>query len=106
MISKISLSRAVIREYTIPTTIPEEGTTMLINTKAMISITEANQHFSSATKLADQNGRIVIMKNNKPAYVLSSFQDDSLQFASDESVRNTAKELLKEYREDFLKMAK
>ena len=46
---------------------------MKIDTRAMISITEANQNFSKATKLADKMGSVTILKNNKPCYLLIPF---------------------------------
>ena len=39
---------------------------MKINTKNLVSITEANQNFSKVARLVDQQGSAVILKNNKP----------------------------------------
>ena len=39
---------------------------MTIDTNTMISITEANQNFSKVTKLVDERGTAVILKNNVP----------------------------------------
>ena len=39
---------------------------MLANTHAMLSLSEANQTFSHAARLADEQGTVVIMKNNAP----------------------------------------
>ncbi len=47
---------------------------MIVDTHAMISITEVNQNFRSAAKLADKKGTLTIMKNNRPAYVLTAFK--------------------------------
>ena len=43
---------------------------MIIDTEKILSMTEANQNFSRAAKMADKYGEIVIFKNNKPKYVL------------------------------------
>lgn len=43
---------------------------MLIDTKQMVSITEANQNFSRIARLVDTAGAVVILKNNAPRYVL------------------------------------
>ena len=43
---------------------------MNIDTNSIISVTEANQNFTRATKLAEKNGQAVIFKNNKPKYLL------------------------------------
>ncbi len=39
---------------------------MLISTDTIISISEASQNSSKATKTAEQNGQAVIFKNNRP----------------------------------------
>lgn len=40
---------------------------MQINTKNLVSITEANQIFSKVARLVDENGAAIILKNNTPA---------------------------------------
>ena len=40
---------------------------MTVNTKNLVSITEANQNFSRVARLVDENGVAVILKNNVPA---------------------------------------
>ena len=39
---------------------------MNINTKNLVSITEANQNFSKVARLVDESGAVVILKNNVP----------------------------------------
>ena len=39
---------------------------MNVNTKTMVSISEANQNFSKVARLVDQYGSAVILKNNSP----------------------------------------
>lgn len=39
---------------------------MLIDPNAIITATEANQHFSRVAKLAEKKGRVVVFKNNRP----------------------------------------
>lgn len=43
---------------------------MTINTDNLFSITEANQNFSRVERLVDQNGSVVILKNNVPGISL------------------------------------
>ena len=43
---------------------------MMINTDAMVSISEANQNFSRVARIVDEKGTVVIMKNNMPRYLL------------------------------------
>jgi antitoxin Phd len=46
---------------------------MTIDTNTMISITEANQNFSKVTRLVDERGTAVILKNNVPRYLVIDF---------------------------------
>lgn len=46
---------------------------MIIDTNTMISITEANQNFSRVTKVVDEHGTAVILKNNVPRYLVIDF---------------------------------
>ena len=41
---------------------------MTIDTKTIVSVTEANQNFSRVTRIAEKNGQAVIFKNNKQIY--------------------------------------
>lgn len=43
---------------------------MLIDSNQIISMTEANQNFSRVVRQAEDNGCVVIFKNNKPKFVL------------------------------------
>lgn len=52
---------------------------MLLNTKKIVTITDANQNFSKVAKMVDAEKSIVIMKNNKPKYVVIEFE----QFAKE-----------------------
>ena len=57
---------------------------MLINANAIISMTTANQNFSQATRLVEEQGIAVILKNNKPRYVLLPFNEyDKLKSAGE-----------------------
>ena len=48
---------------------------MLINTKTIVPMTDANQNFSKVVRTVDENGMAVIMKNNKPRYVIVDFDE-------------------------------
>jgi len=44
-----------------------------ITSDQMVSITEANQNFSRVARLVDEKKSVVVMKNNRPAYVILEF---------------------------------
>ena len=80
---------------------------MLIDTKNMVSITEANQNFSRVARMVDENGLAVIMRNNRPCYLLLDFSDaeTSLEKTTDslrhEDLLAMARQILAEHRETF-----
>lgn len=53
---------------------------MKIDSKKMVSISEANQNFSKVARLVDQMGSVTILKNNQPEYVLIKFDEESEEF--------------------------
>lgn len=59
---------------------------MNINTKTMVSISEANQNFSKVARLVDQYGSAVILKNNSPRYLILEFNqaDEQLSAQTDD----------------------
>ena len=66
---------------------------MTIDTNTMISITEANQNFSKVTKLVDERGPAVILKNNVPRYLVIEFSKaDESAVAPDEDVLAISKD--------------
>lgn len=68
---------------------------MNVNTNAMVSITEANQNFSRVARMVDENGSVVILKNNAPRYLIIEFKAAEMEeMASDEDVLNISKRLI------------
>ncbi len=80
---------------------------MTIDTKSIVSITEANQNFSKVARLVDELGSAVIMKNNTPKYVVIEFSKlDSDKTADDQDVEAISKRLMKQNREAYEVLAK
>lgn len=80
---------------------------MIIDTNTMISITEANQNFSKVTRLVDEKGSAVILKNNVPKYLVIDFSKaDETALASDEDVLSISKRLIKENKKAYEVLAK
>ena len=67
---------------------------MNINTKNLVSITDANQNFSKVARLVDENGSVIILKNNVPRYLVMEFSSaEEEQLAADEDVMSISKRL-------------
>ena len=48
---------------------------MMINTNLLVPMTDANQNFSKVVRMVDENGIAVILKNNKPRYIVVDFDE-------------------------------
>lgn len=48
---------------------------MMVNTKYLVPMTDANQNFSKVVRAVDESGMAVILKNNKPRYVVVDFEE-------------------------------
>ena len=80
---------------------------MTVNTKTMVSITEANQNFSKVARLVDENGSAVILKNNVPRYIVMEFSEaEKLQTALDEDVMSVSKKLIEKNIRAYKELAK
>lgn len=83
---------------------------MLVNTNNLIAMTEANQNFSKIVRLVDENGIAVILKNNKPRYVVVDFDEyDEIQtarLARSKAISDVADILIDENLEAFKELAK
>ena len=80
---------------------------MMIDTSALVAMTEANQNFSRVARMVDENGAAVILKNNAPKYVLmeiSQFQKE--EAASTEDVEKIGRRILEKNRHAFEELAK
>lgn len=55
--------------------ITAEVVKMMVNTDYLVPMTEANQNFSKVVRTVDENGLAVILKNNKPRYVVVDFDE-------------------------------
>ena len=80
---------------------------MTVNTKNLVSITEANQNFSRVARMVDENGTVVILKNNTPRYLIIEFEAaEKEQLASDEDLMAISTRLIDKNREAYEVLAK
>ncbi len=80
---------------------------MIINTKTLVSITEANQNFSKVARLVDENGIAVVMKNNVPRYIIMEFsQIEQEENAEQEDVMTLSNRFINKNREAYEALAK
>lgn len=78
---------------------------MIIDTKQIISMTMANQNFSNASRTVDKYGKVIIMKNNKPKYLIIDINKYS-DLTEDEKIMIIAKRILNKHINAFKELAK
>ena len=80
---------------------------MMINTNAIVSMTEANQNFSRVTRIADANGQAVVFKNNRPKYLLIDMdRSPLLDMTDDEKIDVVAARIMKKFKPACEELAK
>lgn len=80
---------------------------MNIKVENLVSISDANQNFSKVARLVDEKGSVVILKNNKPRYMVLSFQEyDDILAARRKLFNDTSDTVIAENLEALLELAK
>ena len=83
---------------------------MMVNTDYLVPMTDANQNFSRVVRLVDENGMAVILKNNKPRYVIVDFDEyeeiAGIMQMRKQKIESTADRVLSENMQAFLELAK
>ncbi|MEI3061260.1 MAG: type II toxin-antitoxin system Phd/YefM family antitoxin [Oscillospiraceae bacterium] len=83
---------------------------MMVDTKNLVPMTEANQNFSRVVRMVDESGLAVILKNNKPRYIVVDFgeyeQIQTLRALRARQIGQEADRLLEENQEAFRELAK
>ncbi len=83
---------------------------MTVSTNTLVAMTEANQNFSKVVRVVDEEGVAVILKNNKPKYVVVGFDEyDEIKTALQlrkNKIESIANDLLAENLDALKELAK
>ena len=80
---------------------------MHIDTDKIATMTAANQNFSAVARQTDREGKSVIVKNNRPKYILIDLDDgEYLDLSEDERIDVVARRIMKRHKAAFLELAK
>lgn len=81
---------------------------MYINTDTIFSMTQANQNFSQVARTVDRKGEAVVLKNNRPKYIVLDIESNRvlLDLSDDEKIEVVARRVLKRYLTAFKELAK
>ncbi|WDC84221.1 type II toxin-antitoxin system Phd/YefM family antitoxin [Caloramator sp. mosi_1] len=80
---------------------------MLVNTKNLVSISEANQNFSKIARMVEKDKPVIILKNNKPKYILLDYEEFNKETTGEEEkLEDIANKILMKNLEAFKELAK
>ena len=80
---------------------------MTLDTNLLVPMTEANQNFSKVVRLVDEGGMAVIMKNNKPRYMVLRFSEyDKILESRDKFISAAVDDVISENLEALTELAK
>ena len=79
---------------------------MIMTENDIVSITEANQNFSAVARKVDARGKVVVFRNNRPAYVIYSMEEQPLILTDDEKIDMAAKRAMAKCRPALMELAK
>jgi antitoxin Phd len=78
---------------------------MKVSTDCIISISEANQNFSKVARLVDEKKKVVVMKNNKPRYLIIDFDDYEKNQQEEQKLNGIAEDILSKNLNAFKRLA-
>lgn len=78
---------------------------MNINTDCIVSISDANQNFSRIARLVDEKKKVIVMKNNKPRYLIIDFEEYEAQRVEEMKLDKIADNILEKNLNAFKRLA-
>ncbi len=81
---------------------------MIVNTEGMFSVSRANRNFTEITRAVDDMGKIVLLKNNIPKYIMLDANSSSFLFdlTEEEIFEIKAKRILNKHISAFRELNK
>jgi len=80
---------------------------MLVNTKTMVPLTEANRNFSRVARAVDEQGSVLILKNNVPRYlVIDISKIEEMDSVESERIETIAARIIQDNLPAFKALAK
>ena len=80
---------------------------MTVDSSTIFSETEANQNFFHVAKIAEENGHIVVFKNNRPKLLVIDLDTEpQIEMTEDEKLEFVAARILREHRAAFEELAR
>ena len=78
------------------------GIDMKLRIEQLVSLKEANQNFSRVARKVDEEGYVLLLRNNKPAYLVFAYDEDDI-VADDSSLLDALHRLIERKKSAKLK---
>ena len=80
---------------------------MNLDAQIIVSVSEASNDFAHVMYIADNYGRVVILNDNKPKYLLIDLEQETLFYdlTDEEKLEIATKRIMKQYKPAFEKLA-
>lgn len=73
----------------------------------LVSMTEANQNFSRVARMVDERGPVVVLRNNRPAYVVLDYDALNEPVAADDAeIEEVSRRLMARHAYAYRELAK
>ena len=80
---------------------------MTENMKASVTEAEAKRNFSKVARMAEENGRVVVLVNNKPKLLVIDLDTEpQIEMTEDEKFEFVTARILREHKAAFEELAK
>lgn len=80
---------------------------MTFNENNTVNATEADQDFSRVARMAEEKGRVVILKDNRPKLLIIDLDTEpQIEMTEDEKLEFVAARILRKHRAAFEELAK
>ena len=80
---------------------------MTFNENNTVTATEADQDFSRVARMAEEKGRVVILKDNRPKLLIIDLDTEpQIEMTEDEKLEFVAARILRKHRAAFKELAK
>lgn len=83
------------------------GVIIMNNDGTIVTAAEANNDFSKVAKMAEQNGRVIVIQDNKPKLLVIDLDaEPQIEMTEDEKLDFVAARILREHKRAFEDLAK
>lgn len=81
---------------------------MNLDAQIIVSVSEASNDFARVMYMADNYGRVVILKDNKPKYLLIDLEQETLFYdlTDEEKLEIASKRTMKQHKPAYEELAK